>query len=199
MQATVFLLSPANASGIRAKQLTSPRAQFPSAQRYRSAEGVPVSEAFAFMSALYFRGKIAYARRFAVPVPDRVPEAIFVIAPGFGFVSPDWALTPVRMKKLQRTPVDVRNRSYRLPVERDARSVAGQLRESDRIVLLGSIATGKYVDLLRPIFENRLLFPISFVGLGDMSRGAIMLRAAASGDELDYSTLDVERHRKRPE
>ncbi|HXI11890.1 MAG TPA: hypothetical protein VNM92_04505 [Thermoanaerobaculia bacterium] len=197
MSATLFILSPANCSGIRAKQLISPRAQFPAAQQYRSTEGVPLCDAFAFMSALYFRGKIAYAKRFAVPVPDRVPEAILLIAPGFGLVTPDWALTPERMKKLQRTPVDVRNRGYRLPVERDARSVAGQLREGDRIVLLGSIATGKYVDLLRPIFQNRLLFPISFVGLGDMSRGAIMLRAAASGDELQYSTLDVERHRKR--
>ena len=54
------------------------------------------------------------------------------------------------------------------------------------MVLLGSIASGKYVEALLPIFGERLLFPPAFIGRGDMSRGGLMLRCAASGEELDY-------------
>src|SRR4051812_15429544 len=86
---TVFLLSPASLQGLRAEQLASPDARFPIARRFRSAEGVPIGEAFAFLSALYFRGKIAYARHFAAPPPG-MPGGIFVITPGFGLVPPDW-------------------------------------------------------------------------------------------------------------
>src|SRR5688572_5709888 len=65
----LFLLSPARLDGLRAKQLMSVRAKFAAAMQYRTEAGVEVADAFAFMSALYFRGKIAYARRFAVPSP----------------------------------------------------------------------------------------------------------------------------------
>jgi hypothetical protein len=192
---TVFLLSPANLSGIRAKQLSSPRASFPTALAFRSEEGVPIADAFAFMSALYFRGKIAYARRFAAP-PDGA-LGINVIAPGYGLVEPEWRLNEERFKKLKRTPVDLKSRSYRAPLEKAAKALAGQISPETRVVLLGSIATGKYVDLLWPIFGARLVFPHCFVGIGDMSRGSLMLKAAASGVELEYAGLHVERHRKR--
>ena len=95
----VFLLSPANMSGLRARQLTSPRAKFETARMYQSADGVPIALAFAFMSALYFRGKIAYALQFAET------ENIFVIAPGFGLVPPDWRITEERMKILSKTEI----------------------------------------------------------------------------------------------
>ena len=193
----IFLLSPANLNGIRAKQLASPRATFSAAEKYRSPEGVPIEEAFAFMSALYFRGKIAYARRFAAPPPSVEGSGILIIAPGFGLVGDGWALTESTMKKLRRTPVDVRRPAYRRPLESHARALAAALDDDTCVVLLGSIATGKYVDLLWPIFGERLVFPRCFVGIGDMSRGALMLRAAASGEELEYSTLDIPRHRPR--
>ena len=175
----------------------SPRARFLTAQMFRSEAGVPIGDAFAFMSALYFRGKIAYARRFAAPPPSLPGAGIFVIAPGFGLVPPDWPLNQERWKVLRKTPVDVRNRRYRRTLEEHARVIAEHLERGSRVVLLGSIATGKYVDILWPIFGSRLLFPRSFVGLGDMSRGSIMLRAAQSGEELEYATLDIPRHRKR--
>jgi hypothetical protein len=197
MNRRIFLLSPANLSGVRAKQLTSPRAQFSAALRYRSPEGVPIEDAFAFMSALYFRGKIAYARRFAAPPPGVEGSGILIIAPGFGLVSDGWALREDNMKKLRRTPVDVRRPAYRRPLEQHAKALASAVDDETSVVLLGSIATGKYVDLLWPIFGSRLVFPRCFVGIGDMSRGALMLRAAASGEELDYCTLDVPRHRPR--
>src|SRR5438874_320463 len=95
----IFLLSPASLNGTRAKQLASPRAQFATALRYRSDEGVMIGEAFAFMSALYFRGKITYAMHFGGL------ENTFVITPGFGLVSPDWRITAERLKKMQKVDV----------------------------------------------------------------------------------------------
>jgi len=184
----IFLLSPANLGGLRAKQLMSPRANFEAALMYRSEEGVPIALAFAFMSALYFRGKIAYALHFA---PH---ENIFVIAPGFGLVPPDWRITAERMKVLQKTPVDVRHAKYRKALERDARALAARGDDAN-VVLLGSVASGKYVDILRPIFGDRLRFPATFAGLGDMSRGGLLLRAVRANRELQYATLDAPRHR----
>jgi len=184
----VFLLSPASLTGIRAKQLISPRANFEAAQLYRSPQGVPIAVAFTFMSALYFRGKIAYANTFAGG------EDIHVIAPGFGFVPPNWAITPERMKILQRTEVDPRKRNYRQPLERDARALAAKTDADTQVILLGSVASGKYVDILLPIFRERLKFPAAFAGLGDMSRGGLMLRAARAKLELEYVSLDTPRH-----
>jgi hypothetical protein len=206
----VFLLSPAIATGRRALQLAAPRASFAAAGRLRSPEGLPIGEAFCFMSALYFRGKLAYARRFAsswagppalpeqpgcggqesrVDLLQLVPDAgsILIIAPGFGLVTPEWPLTTERLRRLARTPVDPARRGYSSPLRRHARELAARLPAGARIVLLGSIATGKYLDLLLPILGERLLFPRAFAGTGDMRRGAMMLRAAASGEELDYA------------
>src|SRR5579859_641450 len=160
MSSKVFLLSPANMSGLRARQLTSPRAKFDAARLYQSPEGVPIAIAYAFMSALYFRGKIAYALQFA-PTSD-----IFVIAPGFGLVTPDWRITAERMRVLAKTEVDVRKRNYRKPLERSALELAERLDEDSQVVLLGSVASGKYVDILRPVFGERLVFPAMFAGLG---------------------------------
>jgi hypothetical protein len=215
----VFLLSPASATGRRALQLAAPRASFAAAGRLRSPEGLPIGEAFCFMSALYFRGKLAYARRFASSwaepsvLPEQsgcdgersgeksrvdlrlVPDAgsILIIAPGFGLVSPEWPLTAERLRRLARTPVDPARRVYSAPLRRHARELASRLPAAARIVLLGSIATGKYLDLLLPILGERLLFPRAFAGTGDMRRGAMMLRAAASGEELEYAAARAAR------
>ena len=185
----VFLLSPANVSGLRAKQLMSPRANFEAAQMYRSAEGVPIALAFAFMSALYFRGKIAYALHFGGV------ENTFVIAPGFGLVSPDWRITQDRMKVLQRTPVDIKNRTYRKSLERESKALAKRIDDQTSVVLLGSVASGKYVDVLWPIFGDRLVFPGIFAGLGDMSRGGLLLRAMRADQELEYTPLSAPRQK----
>jgi hypothetical protein len=197
----VFLLSPASLSGVRAAQLTSPHARFAAAQRYRGPEGVSVEEAFTFMSSLYFRGKMTYARRFAAP-PSRLilgspDDGILVIAPGFGLVPPNWPITPERMKKLRRTPVDLKCPAYCEPLRAHALALGALLDGDSRVVLLGSIATGKYVDVLRPVFGDRLLFPRAFVGAGDMQRGGMMLRAVREGRELEYVTLDVPRSRAK--
>ncbi|HEX8617678.1 MAG TPA: hypothetical protein VF911_08865 [Thermoanaerobaculia bacterium] len=196
MPAKLFLLSPASLNGLRAKQLMSPRARFALAQRYRTEEGVEIGDAFAFMSALYFRGKIAYARAFAEPSPVVGGDGIFVITPGYGLVPPDWRITEERMKRMRKIDVDVATRSYVKPLKEHASLLARALEEDAQVILLGSVATGKYVDVLWPILGNRLRFPTAFAGLGDMARGGLMLRAARTGHELEYRTLEGDR--KRP-
>ncbi len=186
---TVFLISPANLNGLRAKQLMSPRAKFDAAVMYRSPEGVPIALAFAYMSSLYFRGKITYALHFS----DL--DHVRVIAPGFGLVRPDWRITEERMKTLRKTEVDVSERNYRKPLERDARDLAESIDPQLPVVLLGSVASGKYVDVLWPIFGERLVFPAMFAGLGDMSRGGLLLRAARADKELEYASLSGPRRR----
>jgi hypothetical protein len=193
----IFLLSPASLSGERARQLTSPDARFDTALRYRSPAGVPVEEAFAFLSSLYFRGKIAYARHFARPPAELPGSGVLVITPAFGLVPEGWPLTLDRMEALRRSPIDVRNPDYAVPLQEHARTIREAMPDDTRVVLLGSIATGKYVDLLLPVFGDRLVFPRCFVGIGDMSRGSVLLRAVREDRELEYSTLDVPRHRPR--
>ncbi|MBK5259010.1 MAG: hypothetical protein JJE51_05405 [Thermoanaerobaculia bacterium] len=191
MAQKIFLLSPASLNGVRARQLMSPRAKFAAAMEYQSPEGVPIARAFAFMSALYFRGKIAYSLHFGGT------ENTFVITPGFGLVDPEWRITEERMKVMRRPDVDVRRRNYRKPLERDANAIASRLEEDAQVILLGSVATGKYVDVLWPILGSRLRFPGVFAGLGDMSRGGLMLRAVRENRELEYVTLDSPRSRAR--
>lgn len=193
----IFLLSPASLNGERARLLLDPRARFATAQSLRSEEGVPIGDAFAFLSSLYFRGKITYARHFGVPLPDLPASGALVIAPGFGLVPPDWPVTLERVKKLRRTPVDAAVAAYARPLREHAAALAGLLPPEARVILLGSIATGKYVDVLEPVFGRRLLFPSAFVGAGDMRRGALLLRATRDGEELEYTTLDTPRHRRR--
>lgn len=192
----IFLLSPAHSGGERAKMLLNERAQFDLARRLR-IKAVPISEVFTFLSGLYFRGKVAYARAFANPPPG-LPGAL-VITTNRGLIDVE---TPVTLKQLQafsKVNIDENEAAYRRPLLRDAKQIAATMGDCD-VVLLGSVATGKYVDLLLKVFGERLRFPQDFVGRGDMSRGGLMLRSAADGTELTYtSVLGATRHGKRPE
>ena len=76
--------------------------------------------------------------------------------------------------------------SARRPLEASAVELAARLAPGDEIVLLGSIASPKYVDVLTDVFGERLLFPRDFVGRGDMSRGGLLLRCVRSRQELSY-------------
>ncbi len=91
--------------------------------------------------------------------------------------------------------MDASEKNYRKPLERDARELASTLDPDASIVLLGSVASGKYVDILLPIFGDRLLFPGIFAGLGDMSRGGLLLRAVRANRELEYTSLTAPRHK----
>ena len=169
-------------------QLLSPRSQFELAVRLREGGSAPIGEVFQFLSGLYFRGKLAYARAFARP-PQPLPTGIFVITAGSGLRDADTPITAAALRAFADVDIDAANAAYRTPLERTARSLVEQAVDDMDVVLLGSVASGKYVDVLGEIFGERLLFPPSFVGRGDMSRGGLMLRAAASGEELEYAPV----------
>jgi hypothetical protein len=193
----VFLLSPAYAGGQRARMIMSERAQFDLARRLRSERPPTLGEVFAFLSGLYFRGKLAYANAFAPQRRKR--SAILVITPTRGLVP---ATTPIGLADLREfAEVDIQENDprYRGPLERDVQRLAKKLPANAQIVLLGSIATAKYVDVLLEHFGQRLCFPADFVGRGDMSRGGLLLRCAVDGCELNYiSVAGAVRKGKRP-
>jgi hypothetical protein len=180
----VFLLSPARSDGERAAMLTSPRAMFPLARRLRDPAGAPLGDVMTFCSGLYFRGKLVYAETFARP-PART-HGVFVITPDRGLQPPSSPLTLEAMRRAAAVDIDAANRLYREPLEASALALAARLRRADEVVLLGSIASGKYVDVIARIFGERLLFPVDFVGRGDMSRGGLLLRSVRAGTELPY-------------
>lgn len=178
----VFLLSPAFCGGERAKLLFNPAATFPLATRLR-AGGVPIGELFAFLSGLYFRGKLAYARAFARP--PRGASGLFVITPTRGLVDPDVLLTLDDMREFAEVNIATQSDRFIEPLARDARALAIVSRTAP-IILLGSIATDKYVGTLAGAFGDRLRFPAEFVGRGDMSRGGLLLRSVRESAELTY-------------
>jgi hypothetical protein len=193
----VFLLSPARCDGERARILLNPGATFDMAERLQSTHGAELGDVFAFLSGLYFRGKLAYARAFGARSGAK-PTAL-VITSNRGLVAPD-----VRVRRddlLAFGGVDIAgdDERYLAPLRRDARTLDASLGRDARVVLLGSIATGKYTDVLLETFGDRLLFPTEFVGRGDMSRGGLLLRCVREERELTYApVLGATRRGKRP-
>lgn len=197
----VFLLSPASASGQRARILMSERARFPLALQLREA-GAPLGEVFSFLSGLYFRGKLAYARAFARP-PDPAcaitAGGVLVITPSAGLRGADTLLTLDALRGFAAVDVHEANARYRAPLEASARALRERIGPDCDVILLGSIASPKYVNVLLAIFGERLRFPHDFVGRGDMSRGGLLLRQVAAGDELEYvAVAGAVRHGPRP-
>ena len=193
---TIFLLSPARCDGRRAKILLSDTASFELAVRIREG-GAPIGEVFTFLSGLYFRGKIAYARAFGQREP--MGPSHFVITTDRGLVDTETLVTRDDLLAFADVDLATAGERYIAPLERDVQRLASNLHTSARVVLLGSIATGKYVDTLTAAFGERLLFPEEFVGRGDMSRGGLMLRSAVDRRELAYrSVVGAVRRGKRP-
>ena len=172
----LFLLSPANAGGPRGQLLRTSTA-IATAARLRSAEGVSIGELYAFISALYFRGKLAYAERFA-------PGRAFVITPCLGLLDPQTRVGQREFEQLASVPIDPAEPRYVEPLIRDIVRLAGD--HDGPVVLLGSVASPKYTQPLLDVLGSRLVFPATFVGRGDMSRGGVLLRAARVGEELEY-------------
>jgi len=192
----IFLLSPAKLSGVRGEQILSGRAHCETAWRLRE-EGLPLGELFAVVSGLYFRGKLAYARAFA-QAPPHTP-AVFVITASQGLVPPERVITRADVEQMTLVPIDPGDGRYRDPLRRDTLAIAASHQRDCEIVLLGSIATSKYLQPLVEVLGERLLFPSEFVGRGDMSRGALMLRCARSGKQLTYiPAATAVRHGARP-
>ena len=166
--------------------LMSERSRFPLALELKNG-GASLGALFTFMSGLYFRGKLAYATAFANPPSDS--PGTLVITPGRGLQSPDEILTVEELKRIASVEVDEQNPGYREPLERDARRIADSIPPDCEAVLLGSVATSKYLGILSAFFRERLRFPADFVGRGDMSRGGLMLRCVDKREELTYVEL----------
>jgi hypothetical protein len=192
----VFLLSPASCGGRRAQLLLRDAAAFPLAHQVRNG-GASLADVFTFLSGLYFRGKVAYARAFARP--PRGAEPALVVTSSRGLVPLDVNVTIEDLREFATVPIGTDSAHYRSELERSSLTLKALIDAETRVVLLGSIASGKYVDTLLEIFGERLRFPEEFVGRGDMSRGSLMLRCAESSLELTYVPIDGRsRHGKRP-
>lgn len=197
MSARVFLLSPASCSGQRGKLLLRGDASFELALRLRH-EGAELGEVFSFVSALYFRGKLTYAKRFASP-PAGTP-GVSVITSSSGLLAPETRIGLGDLRAFSRVEIDAESPRYARALRDAAQELRAQIGADTEVVLLGSIATPKYVAILLEAFGKSLLFPPDFVGRGDMSRGGLLLRAARAGQELAYGRIDgaVRRGRRAP-
>lgn len=189
----VFVLSPADCNGVRAQWLLKRNSRSDLAVRLR-ASGATLGEVFSFLSALYFRGKLAYSQTFARP-PSGCP-GVWVITPKAGLVAHDCVIRLAQLQGYGRVPIGVKNRRYSVPLRQSAARLAGEIGIGCEVVLLGSLASGKYLDILLPVFGQRLRVPTEFIGLGDMSRGGLLLRCLRENRELDY--LDAQALPKAP-
>jgi hypothetical protein len=164
--------------------LFNERAEFAVAQKVRVPPGAPLGEVFSFLSGLYFRGKLLYAKAFENP--PRGIEGIHIVTPTDGLVSPEKLIRLGDLERFATVPIEADDPRYRIPLDRDAHALAAAIGPRCEVVLLGSVATGKYVDALLPVFGPKLLFPQEFVGHGDMARGGMLLQRATSGVEFSY-------------
>jgi hypothetical protein len=192
----IFILSPARLDGKRAELLLSDRAKFELAHRLKK-EGATLGEIFAFLSGLYFRGKLEYSKQFARP-PKKM-SGVLVITTNRGLIPVDTVVSAEELAAFGKVPIDPSDKRYFNALQASAIDLAKKLPKNCDLVLLGSISSKKYVELLVKVFGDRLLFPPSFVGRGDMSRGGLMLRCTDSGEELEYVPLvGAVRHGPRP-
>jgi hypothetical protein len=192
----IFLLSPADSSGKRAQLLQRPDADHDLARKLHGKDGAELGEVWSFVSSLYFRGKLTYARAFARP--PRGQQGVHVITPSDGLRPPEMLIRPRDLQRYAGVAVDPEEERYRTPLLRDLAAFASRWKQAE-VVLLGSVASGKYGELLTSVLGPRVVFPAAFVGRGDMSRGGLMLRCVEEGRELSYvPLLGATRHGARP-
>lgn len=197
MRARIFLLSPASCSGARARQLLREGSDLPVAKALRGPHGLPLGDAFSFMSGLYFRGKRAYAEAFARPSPGG--PGVWVITSTRGLLPMEHPVTAEMLEEFAGGDIDPEDPGYREPLRRSGRALRERIGSDGEVVLLGSVATDRYLEPLLEIFGRRLLFPREFVGRGDMSRGGLLLRRARADRELEYVVArDAPRRGARP-
>jgi hypothetical protein len=189
----VFLLSPAKCSGPRASALM--RSSEGLGPLLQSSEGAALGDVFAFLSSLYFRGKLRYAEHFAGR--ELGAPGVLVITPGHGLCRPSTKLRAEELAAIARVDVDADNPAFVEPLLRDVTRLTQSIPAECEVVLLGSIATRKYVDPLLSVLAERLLFPREFVGRGDMSRGGLLLRATREQQELSYVPVQASRRSGR--
>jgi hypothetical protein len=187
LRARIFLLSPANASGIKGQRLLNPTGQCELAVRLRDS-GAPLGEVYRFISSLYFRGKLDYAEKFKNPPPGVAGVQIIT---GAGLMLPQTVITLSDLIRISATSIDAKNPDYRLSLDSDLLRLRDTVGCETDVILLGSLATPKYITPIREVFGKRLLFPSGFFGRGDMTRGSLLLRCCSQGSELAYLPVET--------
>ena len=194
----IFVLSPASLAGVRGRRLLSGGTTVPALAPLNEGAAVPLGDVYTSISSLYFRGKVTYARRFA-RAPATTGPAVRTITPDRGLLAVDAPVDLRALRAMAAQDIDAAEPSYRRALLASAETLRGALPPTADVVLLGSIASSKYVEPLCEIFGSCLLVPSSFVGRGDMSRGGLLLRAVEAGVELEYeAALSVPRRGARP-
>ena len=156
----------------------------------RTRDGAPIGEVFRFLSGLYFRGKLAYASHFVrPPSPSWVGSGVLVISANRGLLPAETRVCLEHLEAFAETDIHASERTFRAPFVRDAELLRAELDDASDVVLLGSVAQAKYTAPLLEVFDDRVLFPETFVGRGDMSRGGLLLRAVAAKQELIYAKI----------
>lgn len=153
--------------------------------------GGTFDEVFRFVSGLYFRGKVTYASAFASPPPGG--SGVYVIVPGLGLRPPTDVIDIEQLRAIAHVQVGTDNSEYVEPLMADAERLSRTLPPAAEVVLLGSIATDKYMAPLADVFGDRLRVPRELIGLGMMSRGSLLVRCAEEGRELAYVRPDSRR------
>ncbi|MET0413678.1 MAG: ATP-binding protein, partial [Polyangiaceae bacterium] len=120
--------------------------------------------------------------------PEGLSGAL-VISPAEGLRFLHERLTVPRLRAWAEVDIDEHNPCFTRPLIEHAAALDDTLGARTRFVLLGSVATDKYVAPLTEVFGERLLFPPAFIGRGDMSRGALLLAAVREGRELEYAPV----------
>ena len=183
----IFLLSPANASGVNGQRLLGASGESDLALRLRRS-GAPLGEVYRFISRLYFRGKLDYAEKFQNP--PRGIAGVQIIT-GAGLMLPETVVTLSDLRRISSTAIDAKNSHYRLPLDSDLLRLREVVGNETDVILLGSVATYKYITPITEVFRERLLFPKDFLGRGDMSRGSMLLRCCTRGLELEYLPVET--------
>lgn len=183
----IFLLSPALLTGARGRRLLAGEGPAHLVQSLAEGGRVPLGDVHAFISSLYFRGKRAYALRFGHRAHG--PSAL-VITPDRGLVPVDQPVDREALVAMAAVAVDPEEPRYTGPLLDSARGIQAGIGDEGRVVLLGSLATTKYLEPLGAALGDRLEVPEAFVGLGDMQRGSLLLRAVEAGRELAYVPAD---------
>lgn len=181
----VFLLSPASLGGARGRRLLAGGGGGPCVERLHRGGAVPLCEIYLAISTLYFRGKLEYAQRYGRRA-GREP-GVLLITPDRGLLEASHPVVLDDVRRFAGTAIDREEPRYLEPLLASAERLRSSLvAAAGDLVLLGSIASPKYVEPLLGVFGERLLVPEAFIGRGDMSRGGLLLRAVAAGRELAY-------------
>src|SRR4051812_18265916 len=125
----IFILSPASCGGERARILLREAATFDLARRVRTPRGATIGEVFAFLSGLYFRGKLAYAMAFENPPPRM--RGTLVITTDRGLIPPDTRVTAQDLRDMGCQPIENEHPGYHIPLSRDVASLAKRIAGRD--------------------------------------------------------------------